>query len=290
KEEAERLAAEQAEKDRLAKEEAERLAAEEKARQEKLASFIAIAKQAGLTDEEATQVAQDNLDGTQDNLSKAIEDFKAAKLQDEIDAAKAISSYQYPVKQVTASSAANSSSVTNALTNESRVQTVVYNQPYSAVIANYSGNVSYNNRTGQLLSDNRTTSIEARGLKTSIDAIPQEGQATYSGYAFNGSYSSEYNWNTFEREEKIMKGNVNYTVNFTDRTGSGTITGLGDDIQLGSGTISGSGITSNATQGYRSGNYSLEFFGPKAEEIGGKVSLNGKETIGFGGSRGEIQK
>ncbi|WP_052157549.1 hypothetical protein [Glaesserella parasuis] len=57
KEEADRLAAEQAEKKRLAKEEAERLAAEEKARQEKLASLVAIAKEAGLTDSQAMSLS-----------------------------------------------------------------------------------------------------------------------------------------------------------------------------------------------------------------------------------------
>ncbi|MCT8607532.1 hypothetical protein KZ427_00420, partial [Glaesserella parasuis] len=51
------LAAEQAEKERLAKEEAERLAAEEKARQEKLASLVAIAKEAGLTDSQAMSLS-----------------------------------------------------------------------------------------------------------------------------------------------------------------------------------------------------------------------------------------
>ena len=34
----------------------------------------------------------------------------------------------------------------------------------------------------------------------------------------------------------------------------------------------------------------LDFYGKKAEEIAGKVIFNGKDTVGFGGTRGEITK
>lgn len=83
---------------------------------------------------------------------------------------------------------------------------------------------------------------------------------------------------------------MSYTVNFADKTGSGKIIGLGDQIILEQGQISGAGISSTAKQDNISGSYSLEFFGKEAEEIGGKVSLDGKDAVGFGGTRGEIQK
>ena len=35
---------------------------------------------------------------------------------------------------------------------------------------------------------------------------------------------------------------------------------------------------------------SLDFFGKNAEEIAGKVIFNGKDTVGFGGQRGDIRK
>ena len=83
---------------------------------------------------------------------------------------------------------------------------------------------------------------------------------------------------------------MSYTVNFADRTGFGSITGLGDKIDLKQGSISGSGISSTAEQGYRTGSYLLDFYGKAAEEIAGKVLFNNKDTIGFGGQRGEIKK
>lgn len=79
-------------------------------------------------------------------------------------------------------------------------------------------------------------------------------------------------------------------VNFENRTGAGSITGLGDTVELQQGTISGTGISAIAQQGYKNGNYLLDFYGKKAEEIAGKVIFDGKDTIGFGGTRGEISK
>ena len=83
---------------------------------------------------------------------------------------------------------------------------------------------------------------------------------------------------------------MSYDVNFTDKTGVGSITGLGDVISLNQGSISGTGITSTAKQLTNTGTYSLDFYGKKAEEIAGKVIFNGKDTVGFGGTRGEITK
>lgn len=79
-------------------------------------------------------------------------------------------------------------------------------------------------------------------------------------------------------------------MNFKDRTGAGSITGLGDTVNLEQGTISGTGISAIAQQGFKSGSYLLDFYGKKAEEIAGKVVFDGKDTIGFGGTRGEISK
>lgn len=191
---------------------------------------------------------------------------------------------------ITASTSVSSSSISNALTTESRIQTVVYNQPYSVVLGNYSGNIRYNNQTGAIFNDNRDTSITVKGLKTASEAIPTLGNATYTGKAFNGTYQYSFDWKTYQSSQEIKEGTLSYNVNFTNRTGSGSITGLGDTVNLKQGTISGTGISAIAQQGYRNGSYSLDFFGKKAEEIAGKVIFDGKDTIGFGGTRGEISK
>ena len=208
-------------------------------------------------------------------------------LRAEATEAKGISDTMYPIGAITASTRASSSSISNALTTESRIQTVVYNQPYSVVLGNYSGSVRYNNQSGAIFNDYRDASIDIRGLKTEVNALPTLGSATYNGKAFNGTYKPSADiWGP----DSLIEGRLNYTVNFTDRTGSGSITGLGDNVELQQGAISGTGISAIAKQGYKNGNYLLDFYGKKAEEIAGKVVFDGKDTIGFGGTRGEISK
>ncbi|HHW7508219.1 TPA: factor H binding protein domain-containing protein, partial [Mannheimia haemolytica] len=283
KAEAERLAAEKAAKEKA---EAERLAAEkaEQERQAKIAQLKPIAVEAGLDEGTAERLADQNSSKTPDEFKKIAEDYK---LQQDVAKAKNLNKL-YEVSKISEDSKASSSTTRNAYTNATRIHQVVYNQPYSVVIADYSGNVAYNNQTGQIFSDDRISSIQVRGLKTAEEAIPNEGTATYSGKAFNGTIGSDYDWET-GFTDKVIEGKVTYNVDFNNRTGSGKITGLGDDVILAQGEISGTGITSSAGQSYRSGQYSLDFYGPEAQEIGGKVTLGGKDTIGFGGTRGDIQ-
>ena len=142
------------------------------------------------------------------------------------------------------------------------------------------------------------------GEKTIV--LPSEGLATYNGKAFTANHDGE----------------LTYTVNFTDRTGSGKLSNFKDidDISLNSGEISSgsnmiksSASMANGTQG----EYELSFYGPNAEEIAGKAYIykqldntkhvnggtareyNQKDErgelirgtqFGFGGTRGEIQK
>ena len=255
---------------------------------------MAAAKTAGLTDQQAAAYAEANKETSEEmaqaSLASIVAYYAREALLAEANAAKGVSDTMYPIGTITANTRASSSSTSNALTTESRIQTVVYNQPYSVVLGNYSGNVRYNNQSGAIFNDNRDTSIIIRGLKTTPDAIPALGNATYTGKAFNGTYQNSFNSSTFETTNSIREGALSYNVNFTDRTGTGTITGLGDTVNLQQGTISGTGISSTAQQGSRNGNYLLDFFGKKAEEVAGKVVFDGKDTIGFGGTRGEISK
>ncbi|WP_374220403.1 Slam-dependent surface lipoprotein [Psychrobacter sp. CMS30] len=227
---------------------------------------------------------ESNAAQAQNVLDSIVAHYAQTKLEQEIAQAKGISDNIYPVGAITANTRASSSSTRNAFTQESRIQTVVYNQPYSVVLGNYSGDLSYNNQTGAIFTDERDSNIAIRGLKTTTDAIPMLGNATYKGKAFNGTYNTSFYGGG------LIEGVLSYDVNFTDRTGSGSITGLGDTVNLQQGTISGTGISSTAQQGFRNGNYLLDFYGKKAEEIAGKVIFDGKDTIGFGGTRGEISK
>ena len=284
---AEKIAAEKAEADRIAAEkaEAERLQNIETNR----VALLAKAKTAGLTDQQAAAYAeaykQVNETTAQNALDSIVAENAKESLLAEARVAKGISDAMYPVGAITANTRASSSSTRNAFTQESRIQTVVYNQPYSVVLGNYSGDLSYNNQTGAIFTDERDSNIAIRGLKTTSDTIPTLGNATYIGKAFNGTYNSN-----FREDDTIIEGRLNYNVNFKGRTGTGSITGLGDTVDLQQGTISGTGISAIAKQGYKNGNYLLDFYGKKAEEIAGKVVFDGKDTIGFGGTRGEISK
>ena len=144
----------------------------------------------------------------------------------------------------------------------------IYNQPYSIIFADTKSGVRNSSSINEL------SNVLIAGLKTKLEAIPTKGTANYSGKAFDAENN----------------GTLDYNVNFENKTGSGTITGLGNNITLKQGSISGTGISSTATQGYKSGSYSLDFFGKNAEEIAGKVIFNGKDTVGFGGQRGDIRK
>ena len=265
----ENLAVDKAEKERLAKEEAERLAAEEKARQEKLASLVAIAKEAGLTDSQAMQVAKNNMTSSEEQFIQAIETFK-------IDSAKGFSSNTYRQGfnhlNYAASASASNSCVNSVCTSWSGTTTTgetLYNQKYSVVSGDYSARQGRLN--GSWIDESSFSNIQVKGLKTQKDAIPNEGAATYSGKAFEGQTA----------------GDLTYNVDFATRVGSGSVSGLPvGQVTLGEAKINGTALSGKANN---NGNYRLEFFGPNAEEIGGKMSLDGN-NYGLAGSRGEIQK
>ncbi|EXI61409.1 Slam-dependent surface lipoprotein [Mannheimia granulomatis] len=128
--------------------------------------------------------------------------------------------------------------------------------------------------------------VEVRGLKT--DKLPTEGRATYKGKAFDAHGDAGLNG-----------GSLTYDVDFSNRKGSGKVENeYGGHINLEQGNIENGGISSTAHRYHKdnsieSGSYNIEFFGPKAEEIGGKIEINGNggtDRLGISGTRGEIQK
>lgn len=113
---------------------------------------------------------------------------------------------------------------------------------------------------------------------------------------------------------KAGSGDLEYSVDFVDKSGSGKITGLSDKgtinlnqadfvtvkhinpddrvINLSTGEpvpneINAIGISGKAhfENGAKDGTYTLGFFGPAAFEIAGFVTENGHNTVGFGGTK-----
>lgn len=272
---ADKAAAEKAEKERLQKIEANRLVLLDKA------------KKAGLSAQQAAAYAEANKQTTDKVAQTALETLVAENERVALDEAlsQAKGEYHnssaYPVGQISARTTASSSATINGRGQFYQGHAVVYNQPYSVVLGSY-GSTKDNSYYIPRYSED--SNITVKGLKTKADAIPSLGTATYSGKAFSRDGNFHQTYNTHK------EGLLSYDVNFKDRTGTGSITGLGDTVDLQQGTISGTGISAIAQQGYKNGNYLLDFYGKKAEEIAGKVVFDGKDTIGFGGTRGEISK
>ena len=231
-------------------------------------ALIKIATDAGLIN--AEQFASNNLDNDEQTVQNNLETALISEAKGEyadIEQGKAVIASQ----GVKSNTIFSSSGMTQ---NNYKYGTVVYNQKYSIVTGNYEFGTQSVNGTNYRID---SLTVSAKGLQTKPEAIPTEGKATYIGKAFVSD---------------LYQGDLSYDVNFANRTGSGVIRDLGiyGDIQLEEGTISKDGISAVATQGSDQGNYDLKFFGKNAEEIGGKVSFDGKDTVGFGGTRGEIQK
>lgn len=196
----------------------------------------------------------------------------------------------------------------------------LYNQKYSIITGNYikdAGTETYKIKDPVFWESKDSY----RGIETKLNNFPNEGRATYEGIAFDAK----------------AQGQLSYTVDFVQRTGSGKITGLNHigNITLEEGKILKlSGKDAMGVQGKAranewndvDGKYIAQFFGPKGEEIAGKATLeqidytpegvgnsskqlrdvtlyNGESSsyrdghyrrdpfdIGFGGTRGEIQK
>lgn len=165
-----------------------------------------------------------------------------------------------------------------------------YNQFYSAIMGN-KDTAYYEN--GQLLKfdepeEFRITTVA--GQPTPVANIPVQGTATYQGLAFNEN----------------AQGDFKYTINFADKTGSGSITGLnGKNIELFKGGLAsaekaepylsevelGAGQQTFFYGKASSGQYDsyvIGLYGPHAEEVAGAVN-DGDYSIGVGGTRGEIK-
>ncbi|AHG74275.1 hypothetical protein X781_21300 [Mannheimia sp. USDA-ARS-USMARC-1261] len=260
KTEAERLAQEKAEKakaeaERLAKEaekakmEAERLAKEEAEKAKTEAERLAQEK-AEKAKAEAERLAKEaeKAKAEAERLAKEKAEKEKSEEQKIIDAKGGVDNKQIGLSEIP---------VIKEDGGKKETYGSLYNQKYSVVKAQIV-------KTGDDLS-NVNSIVEVKGLNT--EKLPSEGKATYNGKAFDA-----------HGDEGIYAGNLTYEVNFSERTGSGQIINtLDGTIDLDKGNIDKGLISSTAHhrkgEHTQSGRYEVQFFGPNAEEIGGKVDI-----------------
>ncbi|WP_409501058.1 factor H binding protein domain-containing protein [Mannheimia glucosida] len=152
----------------------------------------------------------------------------------------------------------------------------LYNQKYSIVVGERTKYHNPKNDYGFEINHEKYSIIDEAGLKTAPSDIPKEGVATYSGKAFNANED----------------GTLTYTVDFTNKEGYGKIEGMSElgTIELEKGTIvkkvSSNRLEINSDVKLASwkeyqvtGQYNLAFFGEKAEEVAGNISLRQEHSI-----------
>jgi len=144
----------------------------------------------------------------------------------------------------------------------------------------------YNPNTGaHASSPHHNFSIRSiQGDLTPESRLPTSGSIRYQGHAFSGLDDRGPNGH--------LNSRLDYTVDFGNRTGSGSITGLSrfGNIELAAGRLdrSRSALESTAISQQRGrGHYELNIFGPNADEIAGKATgfTGSNHEVGFSGSK-----
>ena len=183
----------------------------------------------------------------------------------------------YPLKELKLNQNFQETAIANASGNNYTVtrsgKAHIYRQNYSLIAGINPTNTTVRGsgvNESEKLDD---TYILIKGQTT--QTLPTAGKFDYSGIASDG----------------VSQGKLAYSVNFDNGKGSGTITGIGSDINLHEASIREGSYTNEIDnteiKGYgiqgssNRGDYALGFFGPKAEEIVGTVNDG---EIGFAGS------
>lgn len=183
----------------------------------------------------------------------------------------------YPLKELKLNQNFQETAIANASGNNYTVtrsgKAHIYRQNYSLIAGINPTNTTVRGsgvNESEKLDD---TYILIKGQTTQI--LPTAGKFNYSGIASDG----------------VSQGKLAYSVNFDNGKGSGTITGIGSDINLHEASIREGSYTNEIDnteiKGYgiqgssNRGDYALGFFGPNAEEIVGTVNDG---EIGFAGS------
>ena len=183
----------------------------------------------------------------------------------------------YPLKELKLNQNFQETAIANASGNNYTItrsgKAHIYRQNYSLIAGINPTNTTVRGsgvNESEKLDD---TYILIKGQTT--QTLPTAGKFDYSGIASDG----------------VSQGKLAYSVNFDNGKGSGTITGIGSDINLHEASIREGSYTNEIDnteiKGYgiqgssNRGDYALGFFGPKAEEIVGTVNDG---EIGFAGS------
>ena len=239
------------------------------------------ATEAGLNQEQAAAFAESNVDTADSEIQTALD---AAFKQVVAEAKGGAYAEGFDEKQSETRNDPNpwDSDYGKNITTTSVQKT--YNQDYSVVVGK-GKTVKTENRFsfGKDPEIESTFAIEkVAGYATPDKAVPTTGSAKYQGKAFS----------------KDGVGDLNYTVNFDKRTGSGSITDIAETgridlaegklgkVSVGDKTVTGISAAASAETGSQ-GTYRLGLFGKAAEEIAGSANLPESE-IGFGGKRGAI--
>lgn len=175
----------------------------------------------------------------------------------------------------------------------------VYNQLYSGVLGYGRFSSTTNGVTTHYEPDQHYGIFHISGVNTETEQLPASGNALYKGIAF----------------DKTQQGDLEYLVDFSNKVGTGKITGLSQygTITLEKAAINNaqslwvfddhapgiSGLASSTISPEKEvlKGYELQFFGPNAEEIAGTIKTkreqyfffpNDDQTesrIGFGGTK-----
>ena len=243
------------------------------------------ATEAGLNQKQAAAFAASNVDTADSEIQTALDAaFKAAVAEAKGGVyAKGFDEQKNKVSQSSESREVltpSGKTTTWQTTTVSSVQKA-YNQDYSVVVGN--GTVTETNDSYNGTQTDTTFAVsKVAGYATPDKAVPTTGSAEYQGKAFS----------------KEGSGDLNYTVNFDKRTGSGRITDIAETgridlaegklgkVGIGGKTVTGVSAAASAENGSK-GTYRLGLFGKAAEEIAGSAKLPESE-IGFGGKRGDF--
>ena len=267
-------------------------------------TLIKQGKNSGLNDTFASQYAVNNIDTNKTKLADALDSIalqqanQIKKTAIDTRAGREIGTNKSFFVQID-----DKSNNPQGQKSQYKATQYIYRQPYSIVVGTA---LDTNIKDGIDSSPEWTTYMTSvSGFATPETALPTVGKATYTG---KGVYMH-------------TSYDLNYNVDFAKRVGSGTLTGeyilthFGNSLNLNEGQIKTitlndqkvtgiSGIATGTGGNYinQDGTYQLGFFGPRAQEISGRVEMpadgmngygnnnKGMPELGFGGTRGEISK
>lgn len=149
------------------------------------------------------------------------------------------------------------------------------------------------NQLGELF---KPYNVDLYGFKTTSEALPTTGKATYKGYGFGSNNQYDFV----------------YSVDFSRKVGSGDLLKMnsyGGRVQLEESSLDKQAIKGQNLIGFGGkakaldgtiGTYQVGLFGPSAQEINGILNFpsssnfftnnEGKIEIGLSGTRGDITK